>query len=403
MIGALPTARKSRARDDERRDGHPAAQLEFAAAGLVTEMKGASIPMGPDVVNFSVREPVSVVARIVPFNHPCMFAAGKSAAPLAAGNAVIVKPPDQAPLSALRLTRAVGRPAAARAFSTWLPGDRATGAALAEHRDGCTIFAIIGFMRRCRRSRGDARREQDREAAPAGARRQECADRLSGCRSRRSGRRRHRRNELRLVRPIVRLDQPRIRPSGDLRQGSRAREGADRRIYWRRGILPGRRRRWARSSTPRRWSACSGRALSTPPGRDWRPRVAMWRRAARRSRARRRLVRRAHGVRRRHARHAHRAGGDLRAGARDPALVRRVAHAGGGERRRLRPYLLDLDAGSVDRPSYRDSGGRPVTSGSTRWASISSARRSAASSARASGARNVWRSCCASRRRRTFM
>ena len=34
-----------------------AAQLDFYA-GLVTEMKGASIPMGPDVVNFSVREPL---------------------------------------------------------------------------------------------------------------------------------------------------------------------------------------------------------------------------------------------------------------------------------------------------------------------------------------------------------
>ncbi|HZD29627.1 MAG TPA: aldehyde dehydrogenase family protein, partial [Xanthobacteraceae bacterium] len=61
-----------------------AAQLDFYA-GLVTEMKGASIPMGPDAVNFSVREPFGVVARIIPFNHPFMFVAGKSAAPLAAG------------------------------------------------------------------------------------------------------------------------------------------------------------------------------------------------------------------------------------------------------------------------------------------------------------------------------
>ncbi|TMH03993.1 MAG: aldehyde dehydrogenase family protein, partial [Betaproteobacteria bacterium] len=83
-----------------------AAQLDFFA-GLVTEMKGSSIPMGPDALNFSVREPVGVVARIVPFNHPFMFAAGKSAAPLAAGNCVIVKPPDQAPLSALRLAELI--------------------------------------------------------------------------------------------------------------------------------------------------------------------------------------------------------------------------------------------------------------------------------------------------------
>src|SRR5262245_57840134 len=73
-----------------------AAQIEFFA-GLVTEMKGNSIPMGPDRLNFSVREPFGVVGRIVPFNHPFMFIAGKAAAPLAAGNTVVMKPPEQAP------------------------------------------------------------------------------------------------------------------------------------------------------------------------------------------------------------------------------------------------------------------------------------------------------------------
>ncbi len=120
-----------------------AAQLDFFA-GLVTEAKGASIPMGSDVVNFSVREPMGVVARIIPFNHPFMFAAGKSAAPLAAGNAVIVKPPDQAPLSALRLADLLDGLLPAGVFSV-LPGDRATGAALAAHR-GVAMVAIIGSV-----------------------------------------------------------------------------------------------------------------------------------------------------------------------------------------------------------------------------------------------------------------
>jgi betaine-aldehyde dehydrogenase len=120
-----------------------AAQIEFFA-GLVTEMKGASIPMGPEVVNFSVREPVGVVARIVPFNHPFMFAAGKSAAPLAAGNSVIVKPPDQSPLSALRLAELVDGLLPAGVFNV-LPGDRDTGAALASHKD-VAMVALIGSV-----------------------------------------------------------------------------------------------------------------------------------------------------------------------------------------------------------------------------------------------------------------
>jgi betaine-aldehyde dehydrogenase len=120
-----------------------AAQVDFFA-GLVTEMKGASIPMGPDAINFSVREPLGVVARIVPFNHPFMFAAGKSAAPLAAGNAVIVKPPDQAPLSSLRLAELLDGLLPAGVFNV-VPGDRDTGAALASHR-GVAMVAIIGSV-----------------------------------------------------------------------------------------------------------------------------------------------------------------------------------------------------------------------------------------------------------------
>ena len=78
-----------------------AAQFDFFA-GLVTELKGDTIPMGEGVVNLSVREPFGVVGRIVAYNHPLMFTAAKSAAPLAAGNTVIMKPPYQAPLSAYR-------------------------------------------------------------------------------------------------------------------------------------------------------------------------------------------------------------------------------------------------------------------------------------------------------------
>jgi betaine-aldehyde dehydrogenase len=120
-----------------------AAQMEFFA-GLVTEMKGASIPMGPNAVNFSVREPRGVVARIVPFNHPFMFCAGKSAAPLAAGNSVIVKPPEQAPLSSLRLAELIGHLLPAGVFNV-LPGGRDVGGALVAH-PGVAMVALIGSV-----------------------------------------------------------------------------------------------------------------------------------------------------------------------------------------------------------------------------------------------------------------
>jgi betaine-aldehyde dehydrogenase len=120
-----------------------AAQIEFFA-GLVTEMKGTSIPMGPDRLNFSVREPLGVVGRIVPFNHPFMFIAGKAAAPLAAGNTIVMKPPEQAPLSSLRLAELIDGLLPPGVFNL-VPGGKEAGAALAGHPDVAKI-ALIGSV-----------------------------------------------------------------------------------------------------------------------------------------------------------------------------------------------------------------------------------------------------------------
>ncbi len=120
-----------------------AAQTEFFA-GLVTEMKGNSIPMGPNVVNFSVREPRGVIGRIIPFNHPFMFCAGKSAAPIAAGNTVVVKPPEQSPLSSLRLAELIDGILPPGVFNV-VPGGKEVGAALAGHRD-VAMVALIGSV-----------------------------------------------------------------------------------------------------------------------------------------------------------------------------------------------------------------------------------------------------------------
>jgi betaine-aldehyde dehydrogenase len=120
-----------------------AGQMEFFA-GLVTEMKGSSIPMGPDVVNFSVREPYGVVGRIIPFNHPFMFCAGKAAAPLAAGNTVVMKPPEQAPLSSLRLAELIDGILPAGVFNI-VPGGKEAGSTLASHPD-VAMIALIGSV-----------------------------------------------------------------------------------------------------------------------------------------------------------------------------------------------------------------------------------------------------------------
>ncbi|MGD9924125.1 MAG: aldehyde dehydrogenase family protein, partial [Pseudorhodoplanes sp.] len=120
-----------------------AAQMDFFA-GLVTEVKGTSIPMGPDVVNFSVREPRGVVGRIIPFNHPFMFCAGKSAAALATGNTIVVKPPEQAPLSSLRLAELCDGLFPSGVFNV-VPGGREAGARLSAHPD-VAMVALVGSV-----------------------------------------------------------------------------------------------------------------------------------------------------------------------------------------------------------------------------------------------------------------
>ncbi|WP_224404041.1 aldehyde dehydrogenase family protein [Pseudonocardia sp. ICBG1034] len=72
-------------------------------ADFASHLGGATIPASAENLHYTRRAPFGVVARIVPFNHPFFFAASKVAAPLMAGNAVVLKPSDITPLSALRL------------------------------------------------------------------------------------------------------------------------------------------------------------------------------------------------------------------------------------------------------------------------------------------------------------
>lgn len=70
-------------------------------ANFALEMKGQTIPASTGL-HYSIRQPVGVVAKIFPYNHPLMFSC-RVAAPLVAGCTAVVKPPEAAPLSVLRL------------------------------------------------------------------------------------------------------------------------------------------------------------------------------------------------------------------------------------------------------------------------------------------------------------
>ena len=101
-------------------------------AGLGYELQGKSIPATPSNIHFTIREPYGVVGRILAFNHPINFAIVGMASPLMAGNAVILKPSEQSPLSASLLAE-IASEVLPPGVLTMLSGDAEVGSALVRH------------------------------------------------------------------------------------------------------------------------------------------------------------------------------------------------------------------------------------------------------------------------------
>ena len=85
-------------------------------AGWATKIEGSTIevsiggPEGGRVNAFTRREPVGVVAQIIPWNFPLVMAAWKLAPALAVGCTCVLKPAEQTPLTALRSASSSSRP-----------------------------------------------------------------------------------------------------------------------------------------------------------------------------------------------------------------------------------------------------------------------------------------------------
>src|SRR6187551_2310921 len=71
--------------------------------GWSDKVMGETIPVKGNHLTYTLREPIGVVAAIVPWNFPLLLAAWKVAPALACGNVVILKPASQTPLTALAL------------------------------------------------------------------------------------------------------------------------------------------------------------------------------------------------------------------------------------------------------------------------------------------------------------
>ena len=94
-------------RDTSARDVERAARIFEYFAGVTDRLRGASIPVQPGFRNVTIMEPYGVVGAIIPWNYPLTNAATKLAPAMATGNAVVLKPSEETPLSALLLAELV--------------------------------------------------------------------------------------------------------------------------------------------------------------------------------------------------------------------------------------------------------------------------------------------------------
>nr|WP_062340885.1 aldehyde dehydrogenase family protein [Herbidospora sakaeratensis] len=127
-----------------------AAELFRYMAGWATKIEGNTISLsvpympGSEFHAYTLREPIGVVAQIIPWNFPLLMAAWKLGPALTTGNTVILKPAEQTPLSALRLAEIMAEAGLPDGVVNVLPGYGETaGAALAAH-DGVDKVAFTG-------------------------------------------------------------------------------------------------------------------------------------------------------------------------------------------------------------------------------------------------------------------
>ncbi len=105
-------------------------------AGFTDKINGQVIPARPDALTYTVREPVGVVAAIVPWNFPLMIGMWKIAPALACGCTVVLKPAEITPLSALRIGELSLEAGLPPGVFNIVPGfGRSAGQALVDHPD----------------------------------------------------------------------------------------------------------------------------------------------------------------------------------------------------------------------------------------------------------------------------
>jgi len=129
-------------RDSSRIDIPLAAQAIGWYAEAIDKIYDEIAPTGREAVSLIRREPVGVVAAVVPWNFPLLMASWKIGPALATGNSMIVKPAEQSPLTVIRIAELAAEAGIPEGVFNVVPGFGETaGQALGRHMDvDCVTF-----------------------------------------------------------------------------------------------------------------------------------------------------------------------------------------------------------------------------------------------------------------------
>ena len=126
-------------------------------ASAVGMIAGRSNPIGGSLLFYSLKEPVGVAGRIVPWNYPLLMTAWKLSPALAAGCSVVLKPDAKTPLSALRLAELAAEVGFPAGVINIVPGDGPGTGSYLVHA-GVDKVAFTGSTATGARSCGSLRR-----------------------------------------------------------------------------------------------------------------------------------------------------------------------------------------------------------------------------------------------------
>ena len=102
---------------------------------LIDKVFGKIGSTDPSTTSLIVKEPIGVVAGIVPWNFPLMMAVWKMAPALATGCSIIIKPAEDTPLTAIRVAKIAQEAGIPDGVLNVLPGYGDVGEALGRHND----------------------------------------------------------------------------------------------------------------------------------------------------------------------------------------------------------------------------------------------------------------------------